>query len=80
MKTPDEMVGCWRVFLGQGFTAEIVEAIQTDARADLIDLLRGFQTEINPDQLRVWLSGSGQLERIVDLLKRTEKLLKEVDL
>ena len=48
--------------------------------ARLTNLLRGFQTEINPAQLRVWLAGSGQLERIVELMKRTDKLLKEVDL
>jgi len=45
---------------------------------EAIYLLRGFQTEIKVDQLRMWLAGSGQLERIVELLKRTEKLLKEV--
>ena len=46
----------------------------------MVELLRGFQTEIKVDQLRVWLAGSGQLERIVELLKRTDTLLKEVDL
>jgi len=45
---------------------------------EMVDLLCGFQTEIKVDQLRMWLAGSGQLERIVELRKRTEALLDTV--
>ena len=61
------------------------QALSTNAGQDLlaryqeaVTLLSAFQTEINPDQLRVWLAGSGQLERIVVLLKRTDTLLARV--
>ena len=45
---------------------------------EAVNLLSAFQTEINPDQLRVWLAGGGQLDRIVVLLKRTDTLLSTV--